>query len=113
MATKKCHHCGVVDSTHRSDAGRSKLVEAVGPADRDGLQMWFVYCRGCRHMNIYKPGWIGALKHAYTWSSIEIMRLYTPIRMVAEQESVAGIPKNIQMEMLHRLDLALIEDQVI
>ena len=110
MATKKCHHCGVTDSTHISDFGRSCLVEAVGPTDIDDLQMWLVYCRRCKHLNIFKPGWIGQLKHAFTWSDVEIKKLYPSVRKLAQVEKVAAVPKHMQIEMLNRLDAVLAED---
>jgi len=113
MANKECHHCGIVDSTHCSDYGRSKLVEAVGPRDNDGLQIWLVYCRDCKHMNIYKPGWIGNMKHSKTWSSLQIIMHYPSLRTEAEHQSVIGIPKSAQCEMFKNLDAALYDDGVI
>ncbi len=62
MSRKKCHNCGVVDSIHVRDEGRSKLIAAFGLKDDDGLQMYFIYCRSCNFVNIYKPGWFGNIK---------------------------------------------------
>jgi hypothetical protein len=113
MANKKCHHCGIVDSTHISDYGRSKLVEAVGPTDHDGLQIWLVYCRACKHMNIYKPGWFGNMKHSKTWSSLQIIMHYPSLRRDSENHNVIGITKSAQSEMLKNLDAVLYDDDVV
>jgi hypothetical protein len=62
MAKKKCHKCGIVDSIHVKDAGRSKLVAEMGMPDDKGLLMFLIYCRSCATVNVYKPGWIGNIK---------------------------------------------------
>lgn len=76
MSNKKCHKCGIVDSVHRKDEGRSKLVWAFGPHDEDGLQMHFIYCRSCGFINVYKPGWLGNIKFNSYIDAREMYRSY-------------------------------------
>jgi len=76
MSKKKCHGCGVVDSIHVKDEGRSQLVSAFGPKDEDGLQMYFIYCRACHAINIYKPGWIGNIKFDSLIDTRELFEAY-------------------------------------
>lgn len=60
--SKKCHNCGLVDSIHVNDEKASRLVFAYGPKDQDGLLTFFIYCRSCHFINIYKPGWVGNVR---------------------------------------------------
>jgi hypothetical protein len=100
MGKKKCYQCGLVDSIHVADEGRSRLVFAFGPKDADGLQMYFVYCRGCQHITVLKPGWFGNAKFSQlidprgVWAAYEAglmsredLRVFAPrlqIAMVAD-----------------------------
>ena len=103
MANSKCYKCGVVDSIHVDDEGRSKLVAAIGPKDDDGLQMYFIYCRACNHINIYKPGWFGNMKFNSFMDAREVYKAYEGGNMSRQEMGIfAG-----------KLQRAMIEDGVL
>jgi hypothetical protein len=91
MGTKKCYHCGLIDSIHVNDERSSKLVAAYGPKDDDGLQMYFIYCHACNFVNIYKPGWFGNLKFNSYLDTREVWNAYQKGQMSrAEMGIFAG-----------------------
>ena len=103
MSNKKCHNCGVVDSVHRKDEGRSKLVWGFGPNDDDGLQMHLIYCRSCGCVNIYKPGWFGNIKFNSYVDANEVYKLYQ-----------TGQIKREEMDMFAgKIQQAMIEDGIL
>jgi hypothetical protein len=62
MAKYKCHKCGVVDSLHAKNEGRSKLVAEVEKGFDEYPDDYYIYCRSCFYVNRYQPGWMGNLK---------------------------------------------------
>jgi hypothetical protein len=114
LTTRKCHHCGITDSIHRNDIGRSRLRIAIGPVDEtNGLQIYFVYCRKCKHMNIYSPGWFGNHKHVETWAPEDIRGRYQTLKNKALLfEPASGVQQDTQARLFHELDEALMEDGV-
>ena len=104
LSNKKCHHCGVVDSVHAKDEGRSKLVWALGPKDDDGLQMYLFYCRSCGFVNIYKPGWFGNINFNRYMDAREVYKAYQDGQMKREEMTIFFGGKIL---------LALIEDGIL
>jgi hypothetical protein len=103
MSNKKCHHCGVVDSVHAKDEGKSKLVWAFGPYDDDGLQMHLIYCRSCGFVNIYKPGWFGNIKFNSFMDARDVYKAYQNGQMKREEMGMfAG-----------KLQQAMVEDGIL
>jgi hypothetical protein len=98
MSNKKCHHCGVVDSVHVKDEGKSKLVWAFGPHDDDGLQMHLIYCRACGYVNIYKPGWFGNIKFDSYMDARDVYKAYLDGQM--NQEEMGMFAGKIQQAMV-------------
>jgi hypothetical protein len=103
MFKKKCHNCGIVDSIHITDEETSKLMLAFGPKDDDGLQMYFIYCRCCQFINIYKPGWFGNTKFNSLLNAREVYTAYQRGKMTLQEMGfIAG-----------RIQRAMIEDGVL
>ncbi len=98
MSNKKCHNCGVVDSIHKKDEGRSKLVWAFGPYDDDGLQMHMIYCHSCGFVNIYKPGWFGNLKFDSYMDARDALKCYQLGKM--KRQEVGMFAGKIQQAMI-------------
>lgn len=56
----KCNKCGKTDSTHVKHVCRSILAMAYGLKDpTDGLQQYYIYCKECNIVNVYKPKLFG------------------------------------------------------
>lgn len=98
MPNQKCHSCDVIDSVHRNDEARSKLIWAFGPLDEDGLQMHFIYCRACGAVNIYKPGWFGNLKFSSYIDTKELFKLFQSGKI--ERDEIGILARKIQLVMI-------------
>jgi hypothetical protein len=111
-AQERCHNCGHVDSIHVRDYGTSKLLWVIGPKNEKGLQQYIVYCRLCRHMSVFIPGWIGNWKHVYNISPDRISGPlgYRILDKSARYEDAIGMPKSAMIALLDRMKQVLKED---
>ena len=58
----KCNKCQKIDSTHVKNRNISILAMAYGPKDFDGRQQYYIYCKDCQVVNVYKPYMLGIKK---------------------------------------------------
>jgi hypothetical protein len=62
MAKFKCSKCGLTEHLRENGKLVCELQKGVGGMGTATLDQYYIYCRVCSRVSIFKPGWIGNLK---------------------------------------------------